>query len=187
MVDIVLFGPLEDETASIAWPPKGEIVMNVLGFQEACDHADWVRIHDNPELDVPVATPAGMVLLKVIAWTDRPMIIMRRKDAVDIAYLFASYVKIPKIGDVLYGENAHIMDLYDWDITQAATHQLGSDAHSIAQENTRLEITRFVNGGIGGRHRENLIDEMCTQRSASQHERNEQLLTAFLTGFGVTK
>ncbi len=45
--------------------------MKVLGFQEACDNAEWVRIQENPELDVPVATPAGMSLLKIIAWTDR--------------------------------------------------------------------------------------------------------------------
>ncbi|MBL1276129.1 MAG: nucleotidyl transferase AbiEii/AbiGii toxin family protein [Ectothiorhodospiraceae bacterium] len=45
-VDIVPFGQVEDKQASIAWPPKGEIVMNVLGFQEACDSAEWVRIQE---------------------------------------------------------------------------------------------------------------------------------------------
>jgi len=48
-VDIVPFGQLEDESAStIGWPPKGEVVMNVLGFQEACNNAEWIRIQESP-------------------------------------------------------------------------------------------------------------------------------------------
>lgn len=71
IVDIVPFGRIEDEEASIAWPPKGEVTMNVIGFQEAYDTAEWVRIQDEPELDIPVATPAGMMLLKLNSM-DRP-------------------------------------------------------------------------------------------------------------------
>jgi len=31
VVDIVPFGQLENKDSSIAWPPRGEVVMNVLG------------------------------------------------------------------------------------------------------------------------------------------------------------
>lgn len=181
-IDIIPFGQVEG--ASIAWPPEGEIVMNVLGFQEACNHADWVRIRDNPELDVPVATPAGMALLKLIAWTDRASD-LRRKDAVDFAYLLTTYERVPRVNDVLYGAEAHIMEQYDWDITLASAHRLGRDAHDIAQENTRLAIRTFANGSIQGHPRESLVNEMCIRRSDSQYERNKQLLSAFLTGFGI--
>lgn len=185
-VDIVPFGQVEDEKAVIAWPPKGETVMNVLGFQEACDHADWVRIQDAPELDVPVATPAGMALLKLIAWTDRAAD-LRRKDAVDIAYLLSTYEKLPRVTDALYVDRSDIMELYDWDITPSSAHLLGQHALDIAQENTRLEIARFAGDEIKGRRREVLISEMCTQRSDAQYERNEQLLTAFLAGFNLSR
>jgi len=185
VVDIVPFGQLEEEGASIKWPPKGEVVMNVLGFQEACDNAEWVRIQESPELDVPVATPAGMSLLKIIAWTDRAGD-LRRKDATDLAYLLSTYEKIPRVTDILYGEGTQVMERYDWDITQSSAHLLGQHAHSIAQDNTRSEIARFVKGEFGGRNPESLIDEMCAQRMDSQYERNKQLLSAFLAGFGIS-
>ena len=72
VVDLVPFGNIEDEKASIAWPPTGEVAMNVLGFQEACDAAEWVRIQNEPELDIPVATLAianhqGLPALRALA------------------------------------------------------------------------------------------------------------------------
>ena len=33
-IDLVPFGSLQNEEAKIAWPPKGDVVMNVLGFKE---------------------------------------------------------------------------------------------------------------------------------------------------------
>jgi len=159
--------------------------MKVLGFQEACDNAEWVRIQENPELYVPVATPAGMSLLKIIAWTDRAGD-LRRKDATDLAYLLSTYEKIPRVTDILYGDDSQLMERCDRDITQSSAHLLGQHAHSIVQDNTRSEITRFVKGEHGGRNPERLIDEMCTQRMDSQYESNRQLLSAFLAGFGTS-
>ena len=182
VVDVVPFGNLEDEQASIAWPPDGEVTMSVLGFQEACDAAEWVRIQDEPELDVPVATPVGMVLLKLIAWTDRATD-LRKKDALDIAYLLTTYEAIQDVVDALYeGENIHIMETYDWDITLAAAHLLGEHAKAIAQENTRQEIVRLANGELDGLTTERLAEEMC-EHVEHQYDRNEQLLTAFFRSF----
>jgi len=186
VVDIVPFGQIEDEVSSISWPPEGEVIMNVLGFREACDNAVWVRIQECPELDVPVATPAGMALLKIVAWIDRARE-LRRKDALDLAYLLSTYETIPWVVDTLYGDDSRIMEMYDWDMTQASSHLLGQHAYSIAQDNTRLAIARFARGEFGERNMESLIDEMCTQRSEPQYERNGQLLSAFLAGFDINE
>ncbi len=182
VVDIVPFGNVEDGQAFIAWPPEGEVKMNVLGFQKACDAAEWVRIQDEPELDVPVATPAGMALLKIIAWTDRASD-LRKKDAIDIAYLLTTYEAIQEVIDALYADdNTHIMERYGWDITQAAAHLLGQHARSIAQENTRGEIVRLANGESGALNLERLVEEMC-EHIDIQYDRNQQLLSAFMVGF----
>jgi len=92
-VDIVPFGHVQDDEANIKWPPNGDKVMNVLGFQEACDNAEIVRIQDELAIDIPVATPAGIALLKIIAWTDRKN--NRKKDAKDLFYLLNTYDQIP--------------------------------------------------------------------------------------------
>jgi len=182
VVDIVPFGQVEDERAFIVWPPKGEIKMNVLGFQEACDNAEWVRIQDAPELDVPVATPAGMVLLKIIAWTDQAKD-LRRKDAMDIAYLLSAYEVVQDVVNVLYnGENTQIMESYDWDIRQASAYLLGQHAKSIAQANTRRQIAGLANGELDELNLDRLVEEMC-EHINTQYDRNQQLLTAFMTGF----
>lgn len=185
-VDIVPFGQVENDNAVIAWPPNGTTVMNVLGFQEACDHANWVRIQDDPVLDVPVVTPAGMMLLKLIAWADRAAD-LRRKDALDITYLLSTYERIPSVTDTLYDDRTEIMNQYDWDITLSSAHLLGDHSGSIARDNTRSQIASLAAGRIGGRARETLIEEMCTRRSDSQYEQNERLLTAFLAGFNGSK
>lgn len=185
VVDIVPFGGVEDEqTSTIAWPPDGEIAMTVLGFQEACEAAEWVRIQDNPVLDVPVATPAGMILLKIIAWTDRTRD-MRKKDATDIAYLLSTYEKIQEVVDALYDDDkVEIMEIYAWDITQAAACLLGQHANSIAQPATRREITRLANGELGDLNLERLAEEMCEYMDY-EYNRNLQLLSAFVEGFNL--
>lgn len=66
-IDIVPIGRLEDENSTISWPSSGETVMNVLGFKEVLASADMVRISELPKLDIPVAAPEGMALLKTIA------------------------------------------------------------------------------------------------------------------------
>jgi len=179
-VDIVPFGQLEDGETSIAWPPKGDVVMNVLGFQETCNNAEWVRIQESPELGIPVATPAGMMLLKLVAWMDRARE-ERGKDAQDIAYLLVSYEEIPAVHDALY-ENKQIMEMYEWDQTLGASHLLGEHASSIVGEDTSALISQLA---AGERNIERLIDEMCIRRVKSEYERNRQLLSAFLAGFGL--
>lgn len=181
-VDIVPFGDdLEDERAAIAWPPDGDVVMSVLGFQEACETADWVRVRDNPELDVPVAAPEGLALLKMIAWTDRPPE-LRKKDALDVAHLLSSYEVLPEVIDTLYDHETDVLAIYDWDLTLAAAHLLGRRADAIALAATRSQIVAFAAGQLQNLTLERLAEQMC-EHISTQYERNMQLLQAFLEGF----
>lgn len=179
IVDIVPFGDVEDEHASISWPPKGEVTMNVLGFKEACDHAQWVRIQEKPTLDIPVVTPEGLALLKMISWTDRASD-LRGKDAKDIGYLLSTYESIPEVNDTLYADTK-IMETCGWDITQAAACLLGQRARHIAKLNTAQTIKALDNEG-GGLNLDLLGEEMCTHIE-NEFERKRQLLSAFIDGF----
>ena len=161
VVDIIPFGPIEDTQASIAWPPGGEVVMSVLGFQDAYEAAEWVRVQNEPEIDVPVATPPGMALLKLIAWMDRDRD-KRQKDALDIAYLLSTYEYIQAVTDALYDEdNNSTLKASGWDMTLAAAHLLGRHANRIARAETRHEIARLARGELGGLNLECLAEEMC--------------------------
>jgi predicted nucleotidyltransferase len=182
VIDIVPFGHIRDEQATIAWPPTSEIEMNVLGFQEACDHAQWVRLREEPALDVPVATPAGLTLLKLIAWTDRS-VDLRRKDALDLGYLLSTYEQIPDIRDALYeDENTGIMEGYDWDLSLAAAHLLGRHTRAIARSDTQQRIAHLADGELEPLTLDRLAEEMY-EHIDSHYERNRRLLAAFMTGF----
>lgn len=177
-IDIVPFGSIADQSANIHWPPSGDIEMNVLGFEEALNNADIIRLSNKPTLDLPVASPVGMMLLKLIAWMDRDLH-MRNKDAKDIAYLISTYETIPNISEQLYAE-ADRMEAYGWDITLASAHQLGIDAKKISSAQTSSEILKLLNNQTSKALLPKLINEMGENH---QHNRNETLINAFNEGF----
>ncbi|HMW47741.1 MAG TPA: nucleotidyl transferase AbiEii/AbiGii toxin family protein [Cellvibrionaceae bacterium] len=178
-IDIVPFGGVADERANIQWPPSGDFVMSVLGFVEALNHANIVRLSDMPILDVPVASPEGMTMLKFIAWTDRAAD-ARKKDAKDIAYLLTTYENIPAVSDQLYRELT-LMELYSWDITLASAHQLGINVKQMALPQTRSVISDVLNKQSAKLSVEKLINEMC--ENPDQYARNAMLIDAFGAGF----
>lgn len=179
-VDIVPFGQVEDEESNITWPPDGDWVMNVLGFQEVCDNAEIVRIQNDPLVDIPVARPAGMAVLKLTAWTDRTAD-LRGKDAKDLLYLFTTYEKIPAINSGLY-DDQDLMEAYGWDIELASAYQLGVDAELIAEEQTYDAIAALFSGGHEKLTVELLVEEM-SERVDRKFIRNQNLVNAFIDGF----
>ena len=134
-IDIVPFGRIADDGNVISWPPEHVVVMNVLGFSEAFEHALDVQISEDPDIVIPVASPAGMCLLKLVSWLDREMG-QRAKDAADIEYLIRSYTKIPEIRDAVYDEEGQMEAQY-WVEANASAMKLGQDAREISSSSTR--------------------------------------------------
>lgn len=130
-IDIVPFGEIAQNTNEIAWPPEQDVVMNVMGFTEAFENALTVRISEN--LEIKVASPAGMLILKLISWMERVPEI-RKKDATDIYYLVKHYAKIPEILDALYEQD--FMEIHNYEELYASTMKLAKDVKSIASTDT---------------------------------------------------
>ena len=135
-IDIVPFGDIA-ENEKISWPPEHEVVMNVLGFREALTTALKVKISRSPDVIIPVGSPSGICLLKLVAWTDRE-VDKRAKDASDIKYLLSTYYKIPEIFEALYDDG--YMESQDWDEDNAIAMKLGCDVGSIASQ----EVAEFL-------------------------------------------
>ena len=133
-IDIIPFGKIADENNQISWPPGQDIVMNVLGFTEAFKHALEVKISEAPEITIPVASPEGFALLKLVSWTDREDK-FKAKDATDFRYLIQNYRKIPEISEVLYEKD--YMAAQGWDETNASAMKLGKDVAMIASRETK--------------------------------------------------
>ena len=134
-IDIVPFGKIAGHDHVIKWPPEQDIVMNVLGFSEAFEHALDVQISEDPSIVIPVASPAGLCLLKLVSWLDRD-VGLRAKDAIDFEYMIWSYTKIPEIRDAVYDEEGQ-MEAQNWVEANASAMKLGQDTRKISSSATR--------------------------------------------------
>ncbi|MCY4421223.1 MAG: nucleotidyl transferase AbiEii/AbiGii toxin family protein [Gammaproteobacteria bacterium] len=135
-IDIIPFGKIADQNNRISWPPREDIVMNVHGFAEAFEHALEVQISEAPDIIIPVVSPEGFALLKLVSWLDRE-VELRPKDATDFRYLIQNYRKIPEISDALYKKG--YMEAQESDVLNASAMKLGEDVAAIAsQESIKL-------------------------------------------------
>jgi len=93
-VDLIPFGPIAGEEEKIAWPPEGNWVLNVEGFECALNHADEVLIRSVPHLSVNVTSLPAQAVLKTISWDSNPA---RGKDAFDLYIIIAHYLDTPNL------------------------------------------------------------------------------------------
>jgi len=88
-VDLVPFGAIETAQRQIAWPPAGDVVMDVFGFREA--QATTVRVNLPEGVHASVVSLPALSWLKIVCWQDRH----RRspgKDAQDLQLIVNHYL-----------------------------------------------------------------------------------------------
>ena len=178
-VDIIPFGDLADDKGNIAWPPDHSHEMNVLGFAEAHSNADMVRLHDVPALDVPIVSPVGLVLLKLIAWRDRARD-KRARDALDIRHVLENYVNFPPDVAGIWDSTAllELLEQFNEDIVLVSSSMLGTKVNEMANEQSRTYILDY----LGSELKDELVLDMDSVSSASPSE-SARLLNAFIAGF----
>jgi predicted nucleotidyltransferase len=174
-LDLVPFGDFADEQGNITLPPDHDHNMGVLGFSEALANAQLVRMSHEPKLDVPVVSLPGLVLLKLIAWGDRPRD-RRAKDAQDFRYIIDSYLKIPEDVSGIWDELDYL-EKYDGDIELVAAQVLGRQTGSIAGE----AAFAVVDALVSGEQVDAFIVDMDARFAASPSN-SQRLLNAFKQG-----
>ena len=106
-IDLIPFGGLERQDKTIAWPPDGEPVMNVLGFQEASATAVTVLLPGDQQA-LTVCLPM-LAALKLLAWEDRRELADDR-DAEDLMVILEKYLdagnlaQFPQDAEVVLGK-----------------------------------------------------------------------------------
>jgi len=181
-IDLIPFGQVAGDNRQIDWPPEGDFRMSVVGFDDVLRWIEYFRVREEPVLDIPVISAPGLTLLKLLAWLDRAADI-RKKDALDLAYVFNNIERDPAIRDRVY-EGKAPMEQYDWDLALASSHLLGHLVHGVAGEEATKIITEFHQGRLKKLDINRLINEMCKYHGTdAEFERNQQLLNAFFNGF----
>lgn len=138
-LDLVPFGPLETPPGEIAWPPGGDVVLNVLGFQEAVDTALVVSIA--ADIEVPVASLPALALLKLLAWKDRRA--RQNSDAYDLLFLLTHFHDAgnrERIWDVA----PDLLERHGFQPELAAAALLARDARRIASPQTHDAIRALL-------------------------------------------
>jgi predicted nucleotidyltransferase len=177
-LDVVPFQGVDEGDGVLRWPPRGHVVMNVAGFEEALRVAEEVRISD--ELTVRVASLAGQALLKLAAWLDRHHETPR--DAHDLLVLFRRYGDAGN-ADRLYGDKAILLEGAGYDMERAGAALLGEDVRAIAAPQ---HYARLAEAYAAPALRDTLLTHVSSAAQfAGEHavERAQTLIEAFFTGF----
>jgi predicted nucleotidyltransferase len=170
-VDIVPYGGVSPDNQTIAWPPDHQVIMNIMGFQEAYDCGVTVRLSDEPLLDVKAPTIPGMALMKVISWNDRYP--ERSKDAEDLLFLMENYAEAGNL-DRIYDNEVELLQAEKFDQTLVGIRLLGRDMASMATVATSKAVKAILETETGEQQRYRLVQDMA--RGSRMHDRFDELL-----------
>ncbi len=104
VVDFLPFGEITNEKGQIELLAKNAFVLDMPGFDLVHPFAETVETEEG--LTLNVSSLSGIVLLKLLAWQDKPE---REKDILDIAYILKNFM-------VLHWEEIaedDLLDLYE--------------------------------------------------------------------------
>lgn len=178
MLDLVPFGGIESGNREIRWPPEKDFVMNVIGFREA--HADTVNVTLRG-LIVPVVSPVGLAMLKLVAWSERHHA-QPGKDAADLAYALRHFSTI-LTEQTLFDEYFDVMQAVEFDLELAACWVLGQKVAALAQEDTRVFLLNLLEELMRDETDSRLVREIGRQMGGVGIERVHDLLQSLKTGF----
>jgi predicted nucleotidyltransferase len=152
-LDVLPFGVIERSPGEIAWPPEFSTVMSTVGLLQV--HAKTLRITVAAGVSIPFVSPAGLALLKLIAWSERGSAV-NQKDAHDLALLLTSYLQAGNEAR-LYEEHAALLNETDFDFEAAGSRILGRDVGTIAGNDVRALLERILDKGLNPSQGEPLL------------------------------
>lgn len=178
-LDLVPFGGVESDTQQIAWPPQGDFVMSVAGFHDAL--ADAAPVWVNDCLLVPVASPAGLLLLKLLAWNERH-VQKPGRDAADIAYVLRHAVTL--ISErVLFEEHLALISGLEYDIDLAAACVLGNQIRRLTSAKTQAQLAAVLAPLADEGEDAALVRDVTARMPGEDHGRVGDRLMQFKAGF----
>lgn len=178
VVDVLPFGEIE-ENYTVNFD-KRHTDLHVLGFKEVMSESTQVEIE---ETFVNIPTLQGIIILKLIAWSDRPE--ERENDLDDILYVISEYFLIK--WDYILDNHFDILDDIqdDGEISQRiiASRVLGREAAVILikSDKVRDRVLEVIENNIS-RSTQSAIAKDWAQKLDQSVEHALSLLEAFLTG-----
>lgn len=141
IVDVVPYGAISDEMKRISWPPDHDMVMSMLGFEEAYQSALTVRIASEPPLDVLVPSIPALALMKIISWDDAYP--RRERDAQDLLFIMENSGNAG-IKDELYRFHKSMLIEEDFDTGLASVRYLGRAVAQLSSPETLQALEEIL-------------------------------------------
>jgi predicted nucleotidyltransferase len=172
-VDLIPFGDLESE-GFVTVKGTGFTSMNVEGFKEVYEKASEEIITADQRFKV--CTLPGIVILKLIAWDDRPEV--RRDDIDDIAEIIKNYFHLND--EVIFEQHS---DLFtdDIELDEIASQFLGREIGKIVSGNPKL-IERIRGVLENGLDDDNDLAELFASESYETIEYSKSLISHIKKG-----
>lgn len=161
-VDLIPFGPIADKMGNIKWPPDEEIVMHIIGFEEAFANSQILRLRDDPILEINVVTLAGLAVMKIISWKDGYP--NRRKDASDLALIMGNYTDAGN-AERFFNEHSDLVDSEDFDYVNAGVRLLGRDIATILSADLKERVLEILDKETGMQKRHKLVEDMLISKT----------------------
>ena len=180
-VDIVPFGEISKADGTITWPDKER--MSTLGFMDAFNDCYQVKFTENSNITVPVASPAGLIIMKLISWSENKN--RAEKDAQDLELIFSHYHNLFENTARLF-DYPEILESVQFNVQRAGTVLSGKDTSVILKDENAKNVISKV---LSNETRENItsqlaIDMMTKNRlNESEYEERLQQIIDFKAGF----
>jgi len=178
LLDLVPFGSIESDDRTIRWPPENDFSMSVMGFREA--YAEAIEV-DVDGVVVPVVSPSGLMLLKLIAWTQRRYT-QPKKDAADMAYLLRHFSAV-LTEKVLFDQHSKAIEAASYDIDLAGCRVLGQKMASMSAKDTLTFVRNLLDGELKEETDSALVREVAEHLAGAGDERAYRLLESLREGF----
>jgi predicted nucleotidyltransferase len=130
-IDVLPFGQIE-ENDTINFTER-EVIMNVLGFKETLTESTEVSVDETFSIQVPPLH--GMVVLKLIAWSDRPEI--RATDLDDIYRIVKHYFHVES--ETIFNDHFDLLGIEPFNELLIAARVLGRNISKVLDKSVRLK------------------------------------------------
>jgi predicted nucleotidyltransferase len=133
-VDLVPFGGVANVDGAVVFPRSG-LAMNIAGFSQS--FSDCLKLEVSDDLTINVASLAGIVVLKFVAYDDRPQ--ERSDDLTDILFIARKYLDAGNESR-LYDRDIDVLNEDAFDTRTAGARLLGRDLARLLDDETRRII-----------------------------------------------
>ena len=173
LIDILPFGPITDEDKKISWPPEHEIIMSMVGFEEAYEHSITIRVSSGPDLDIKLASLPGLAIMKLISWKEKYP--NRKRDAEDLLLIMNKYEEAGN-SERLYGEDLPLLQEEGFDTKLAGTRLLGRDMAKISDPRTVQIVNEILDAETEELSQYKLLTNMIRETGMAETRFDEILL-----------